>query len=112
MYIHMGTWGIKYGCTNRSDSTHTLISFNTTYPWADCQCFSYSFAKFNTSRLEDAGHHVGERILELVCLRDRLFRRENRLVPMLQVSPVKLFISADYGVYATLNSKICTNFVV
>lgn len=36
-------------------------------------------------RLEELGYGVGQRVLELISCRDRVTRRETRLVNMLQV---------------------------
>lgn len=39
-----------------------------------------------SARLEQAGFGIGQRVIELVPCRDRLTRRETRIVNMLQVS--------------------------
>jgi hypothetical protein len=52
-----------------------------------CTISDSSFGKLikkNKSRLEDAGHSVGERVIELVGIRDKGGKRENRLIAILQ----------------------------
>ncbi len=40
---------------------------------------------FHTTRLENAGFSIGQRVIELVSCRDRVTKRETRIVNMLQV---------------------------
>lgn len=41
-------------------------------------------------RLEQSGFGIGQRVIELISCRDRLFKRETRIVNMLQVRIVEM----------------------
>jgi hypothetical protein len=53
-----------------------------------CELVEYSQAKSSTiqelqTRLSDAGHHIGYRIIDLIINRDKNFRRETRIINIL-----------------------------
>jgi len=72
------------GPITKSQSTMNLSSFSLLF----CELVEYSQAKSSTiqelqTRLAEAGKHIGYRIVDLILIREKNFRRETRVVNML-----------------------------
>jgi hypothetical protein len=58
---------------------------STTYPAKPIATHQSINPSFVRSRLEEAGYGVGHRVLELLAFRDKQYKRETKLIGILQV---------------------------